>query len=134
VDNVPTAMCPVDGGFLVSFLTANPYPQGASSVRMWKPDNGTWSRPGAVVNGLTMTNDMICPRTAGGVVRVITVEYSVDPANRNVPSGRIQMFEGGGTRVLADKLLLPVGITQDPSSGDLYFATLPGMIFRLPAP
>jgi hypothetical protein len=134
VDNVPTAICPVDGGFLVSFLTANPYPQGGSSVRMWKPDDGAWSRPSTVVNGLTMTNDMICQRTAGGMFRVITVEYSVDPANRNVPSGRIQMFEGGGTRVLADKLLLPVSIAQDPSGGDLYFATLPGMIFRLQAP
>ena len=81
-----------------------------------------------------MTNDMICPRTASGAFRIITVEYSVEPANRNVPSGRIQMFEGGGPRILADQLLLPVSIADDPSSGDLYFATLPGMIFRLPPP
>jgi len=133
VDNVPTAMCPVDGGFLVSFLTANPYQQGRSTVRMWKPADGAWSRPSTVIDGLTMTIDMICSRQ-GGVFRVITVEYSLDPANRNVPSGRIQMVAGADTRVLAEKVLLPVSITQDPSSGDLYIATLPGMIFRLPAP
>jgi DNA-binding beta-propeller fold protein YncE len=133
VDNVPTAICPVDGGFLVSFLTANPYPQGRSSVRMWTPDQGAWSRPSTVFDGLTMTNDMICSRR-GGVFSVITVEYSLDPANRDVPSGRIQMFAGTDTRVLADKLHLPISVAQDPSSGDIYFTTLPGRIFRLPAP
>ena len=96
VDNVPTA---IDSGFLASFLTATTYPQGRSSVRMWKPDDGAWSRPSTVLDGLTMTNDMVCSRR-DGVFRLITVEYSLDPANRNLPSDRIQMFEGVGRRVL----------------------------------
>ena len=134
VDTVPTAVCPVGDSFLVSFLSANPFPAGASSVRLWKPSDGSWSRLSPLVGDLTMTNDMICLQGGtASVPRVVTVEYSTT-ADRTAPSGRVQLINGSQKRVLAENLLLPTSVARDPVSGDLFVATLPGSIFRLPSP
>lgn len=134
VDNVPTALCPIGDSFLVSFLSAGPFPPGASSVRVWTPSNGGWSRASSVVRDLTMTSDLLC--LPGGTVnapRVVTVEYTVKPpANLTTPSGRVQLVDGSQKQVLARDLLLPTGVALDPVSGDLFVATLPGQIVRVP--
>jgi hypothetical protein len=65
---------------------------------------------------------------------VVTVEYLTDAANPNAPTGRVQMFDGSDKRVLAEGLLLPVGVAQDPISNELFVVTLGGQILRLPAP
>jgi hypothetical protein len=136
VDNVPTALCPIGDSFLVSFLSAGPFPPGASSVRLWSPSNGGWSRVSSVVRDLTMTSDLLC--LPGGTVnapRLITVEYTITPpANLTTPAGRIQFVNGAEKRVLARDLLLPTGVAQDPVSGDLFVATLPGKIVRVRFP
>jgi hypothetical protein len=134
VDSVPTAACPVGDSFLVSFLSGAPFPLGASSVRLWRPSDGGWSRLAPLVGGLTMTNDMIClPGGTPSVPRVVTVEYSTT-IDRTLPSGRVQFFDGSQRRILAQNLLLPTGVTQDPTTGDLFVATLTGSIFRMPLP
>ena len=134
VDTVPTAVCPVGDSFLVSFLSAAPFPAGASSVRLWNPSNSGWSRLSPLIGDLTMTNDMICLR--GGTAsapRVVTVEYSTT-TDRTIPSGRVQLIDGSQRRVVAQNLLLPTTVTQDSISGDLFVATLSGSIFRVPLP
>jgi hypothetical protein len=81
-----------------------------------------------------MTNDMIClPGGTPSVPRVVTVEYSTT-IDRTLPSGRVQFFDGSQRRILAQNLLLPTGVTQDPTTGDLFVATLTGSIFRMPLP
>ena len=136
VDNVPTALCQVGDSFLVSFLTANPFPPGSASVKMWSPSNGTWSRPSPVIADLTMATDMACLRGGTGAVpRIATVEYSITPpANFTTPSGRVQVFDGSQRRVVAQDILLPTGITQDPVSGDLFVVTFSGTILRFSLP
>jgi len=134
VDTVPTAVCPVGDSFLVSFLSAGPFQVGASSVRRWSPSDSTWSRLSPLLGDLTMATDMICLR--GGTAsapRVATVEFSTNPANP-APSGRVQVIAGSQRRVVMQDLAQPTGVTQDPVSGDLFVATLPGMIFRGPLP
>ena len=136
VDNVPTSLCPIGDSFLMSFLSAGPFPPGASSIRAWKPSDGSWSRVIPLISGLTMTNDMLCLR--GGTAsapRVVTVEYTTTPpANFTTAGGRIQLFEGAQGRTLAQGLLLPTAVTQDPITGDLFVTTLPGAIYRVPLP
>jgi len=46
----------------------------------------------------------------------------------------VQLINGSQKRVLAENLLLPTSVALDPVSGDLFVATLPGSIFRLPSP
>ena len=134
VDHVPTAVCPAGESLLVSFLSSSPFPAGESSVKMWKPSDGTWSRPAALVTGLTMTTDMVCLRGGSeGAPRVATVEYSTT-TDRTVPSGRVQLIEGSQKTVLLENVLLPTSAAQDPMSGDLFVATLSGLIVRVPLP
>lgn len=136
VDNVPTALCRVDESFLVSFLSAGPFPPGSSSVKLWSPSDGSWSRPTSVVSELTMTSDMLCLSGATkNAPKVVTVEYTTTPpANFTTPAGRVQYFDGTQKKVLAQDILLPTAVTRDPITGDLLVATLPGMIYRVPLP
>lgn len=135
VDNVPTAVCAVEGGLLVSFLSGNPFPAGAASVKLWRPSDGGWSKPEVAAGDLSMVTDLFCQRNATGAARMVTVEYAADPDTRvTVPSGRVQVHDGSSRRVLASGLNLPVAVTLDPTSGSLFVATLGGAIFRFPAP
>ncbi len=135
VDNVPTAVCAVDGGLLVSFLSGNPFPAGAASVKIWRPSDGVWSNPEVAAGDLSMVTDLACLRTTAGAARMVTVEYAAEPVTRTtVPSGRVQVHDGSSRRVVAGGLNLPVAVTQDPASGSLFVATLGGVIFRFPAP
>jgi DNA-binding beta-propeller fold protein YncE len=134
VDNVPTAVCPAGDSYLVSFLSAAPFPAGESTVRRWSPSDGPWSSGATMIRGLTRAVDMICLRGQGATPRVVTVEYLTDAANPNAPTGRVQIFDGPNQKVLAEGLPLPVGIAQDPVSNDLFVVTLAGQILRLPAP
>jgi hypothetical protein len=132
VDTVPTAVCPVGDSFLVSFLSAAPFPPGSSSVRTWNPSSGAYPALKPLISDLTMTTDMICLRGGTGAApRVVTVEYSMNPANM-APSGRVQLFDGGAKRVIIQGLGLPTGAAHDPTSGDLFVATLAGTIYRFP--
>jgi hypothetical protein len=134
VDTVPTAVCPLGDSFLISFLSANPFPAGASSVRRWSPADGAWSRLSPLVGDLTMTNDMVClPGGNASAPRVVTVEYS-RTADRTVASGRVQLIDGSQRKVVLDNILLPTSATQDPISGDIFVATLGGAIYRAPLP
>lgn len=135
VDNVPTAVCAVDGGLVVSFLSGNPFPVGAASVKLWRPADGGWSKPEVVAGDLSMATDLVCMRNSSGTaVRMVTVEYAADPATRaTVPSGRVQVHDGTARQVVASGLNLPVAATWDPASGGLFVATLNGTIFRYPA-
>jgi hypothetical protein len=134
VDNVPTAVCPAGDSYLLSFLSAAPFPAGESTVRSWSPSDGPWTAGTTVIRGLTRAVDMTCLRGQGATPRVVTVEYLTDAANPNAPTGRVQMFDGSDKRVLAEGLLLPVGVAQDPISNELFVVTLGGQILRLPAP
>ena len=136
VDNVPTALCRVGDSFLVSFLSAGPFPAGAASVRLWNPSDGAWSKVRAVVSDLTMASDLLCLRGGSETApKVVTVEYTTTPpANFTTGAGRVQLTDGTQKRVLAQGLLLPTAIAQSPTSGELYVLTVPGTIFRLPAP
>lgn len=136
VDNAPTAVCAVDGGLLVSFLSGNPFPAGAASVRMWRPADSAWSQPEVAVGDLSMATDMVCIRNAAGATRIVTVEYAADPATRaTVASGRVQLIGNGPARqVLAAGLNLPVAVTHDPASGRLFVATIAGAVYQLPMP
>jgi hypothetical protein len=82
-----------------------------------------------------MTSDMIC--LSGGssaAPRFATVEYTtMPPANTTTPAGRVQLFDGNQGRVLAQGILLPTGITQDPLTGDFFVATLSGTIYLVPS-
>lgn len=134
VDNVPTAVCPVGDSFLVSFLSAALFPTGASSVRLWNPSHGAWSRLTPLIGDLTMTTDMICLR--GGTAaapRLVTVEFTQDFSNM-APSGRVQVINGSEKRVVMRDVPVPTGVAQDPISGDVFVATLTGSIFRTPLP
>jgi hypothetical protein len=101
---------------------------------MWSAANGGWSRASYVVRDLTMTSDLLC--LPGGTVnapRVVTVEYTVTPpANFSTAAGRVQLIDGSQKQVLARDLLLPTGVAQDPISSDLFVATLPGQVVRVP--
>ena len=135
VDNVPTAVCAVEGGLLVSFLSGNPFPAGAASVKIWRPSDGGWSKPALAAGDLSMVTDLVCLRNAAGAARMVTVEYAAEPATRaTVPSGRVLVHDGPSRRLVASGLNLPVAVTQDPASGSLFVATLGGVIFRFPAP
>jgi hypothetical protein len=134
VDTVPTAICPVEDSFLVSFLSATRYPAGASSVRLWNPSDGTWSRLSPLIGDLTMTNDITCLR--GGTARaprLVTVELSRNFFSTEA-SGRVQVINGSQKQVLMQDVLLPTSAAQDPISGDLFVATLTGSILRTPLP
>ncbi|MBL8237490.1 MAG: ScyD/ScyE family protein [Bryobacterales bacterium] len=135
VDNVPTAVCAVEGGLLVGFLSGNPFPAGAASVKLWRPSDGGWSKPQLAAGDLSMVTDLVCQRNAAGAARMVTVEYAADPATRaTVPSGRVQVHDGSSRRVLASGLNLPVAAALDSATGNLFVATLGGVIFRYPAP
>lgn len=134
VDNVPTGVCPAGESLLVSFLSSSPFPAGESSVKLWRPSDGTWSRPTPLVTGLTMTTDLVCLRGGSeSAPRVVTVEYSTT-TDRTVPSGRVQLIDGSQKKVLVENVLLPTAAAQDPVSGDLFVATLAGLILRVPLP
>jgi hypothetical protein len=134
VDTVPTAACPIGDSFLVSFLSAAPFPAGASSVRLWTPADGPWSRLTPLISDLTMTTDLLCLRGGtAGPPRVVTVEYSTT-TDRTIPSGRVQLIDGSQRRAVMRDILLPTSVSRDPVSGDLFVATLPGVIFRAPLP
>jgi hypothetical protein len=134
VDTVPRAVCSVGDSFLVSFLSATPYPAGASSVRLWNPSDGGWARLSLLVGDLTMTNDMICLRGATlRAPRLVTVELSQNFFSTQ-PSGRLQLINGSEKRVLMRNVLLPVRVAQHPVSTDLFVATLTGSIFRMSLP
>jgi hypothetical protein len=114
VDNVPTALCPVGASFLVSFLSASPFPRGEASVVVWNPADGSWSRPAQAIGDLTLVNDMVClPGGTATAPRVVTLEIS-DVGMLGTLTGRVQIFEGSQTRVLAQGLRFPTGLTQDP--------------------
>ena len=134
VDNVPTALCPVGDSFLVSFLSAGPFPAGSASVKLWNPSSGGWSKAQPMIGDLTMASDMLCLRGGNeNAPKVVTVEYTTTPpANFTTGAGRVQLIDGTQKKVLAQGLLLPTGIAQHPMSGELYVLTLPGAIFRLP--
>jgi hypothetical protein len=132
VDSVPTSMCKVGDSFVLSFLTANPFPVGAASVKVWTPADSWWSKPTVMFSGLTMANDLLCLPGAG--MRIVTVEYALNSADRTVPSGRISIFEGSIRRTLAENLNLPVSAARHPTTGELYVVTLPGQILKLAAP
>lgn len=135
VDNVPTAVCAVEGGLLVGFLSGNPFPAGAASVKMWRPSDGGWSKPDLAACDLSMVTDLACQRNAAGATRMVTVEYAAEPSTRAaVPSGRVQIHEGSSRRVVASGLNLPVAVAQDAVTGSLFVATLGGLILRFPAP
>jgi hypothetical protein len=134
VDNVPTAVCRAGDSYLVSFLSAAPFPTGESSVRSWSPSDGPWTAGTSIIRGLTRAVDMICLSGQGATPRVVTVEYLTDAANPNAPTGRVQIFDGSNKRVLAEGLPLPVGVASDPLTGELFVVTLGGQILRLPAP
>jgi hypothetical protein len=132
VDNVPTGLCPVGGSFLVSFLSAAPFPRGEASVVLWSPGDGSWSRPAAVITNLSLVNDMLClPGGTAAAPRVVTLEIS-DVGMLGTPTGRVQVFEGSQSRVLAQGLPFPTGLAQDPVGGDIFVLTLNGAIYRFP--
>jgi DNA-binding beta-propeller fold protein YncE len=134
VDTVPTAVCPVGDSFLVSFLSASPFPTGASSVRSWRQADGAWSRLNPLVGNLTMTNDLVClPVGTANAPRLVTVEYRTG-SDFVTPSGRVQLINGAQRRVIAENLPLPTAAAFDPSSGDLCVATLTGSVFRMHLP
>jgi hypothetical protein len=60
---------------------------------------------------------------------VVTLEIS-DVAMLGTPTGRVQIFEGSLTRVLAQGLPFATGLTQDPVTGDILVLTLNGAIYR----
>jgi hypothetical protein len=131
VDTVPTAACPVGDSWLISFLSASPYPAGASSVRLWRPADGTWSRLPPLIGDLTMTNDLLC--LAGGTAtapRLVTVEFNTT-GDLTAASGRVQLVEGSQKRLLAQNLPAPTSVAQDSTTGDLFVATVTGSIFRV---
>jgi hypothetical protein len=131
VDTVPTAVCPVGDSFLISFLSASPFPEGSASIRLWKPADGTWSRLSPLIGNLTMTNDVIClPGGTANAPRVVSVEYRT-MLDFATPSGRVQLIDGNQKRVIAENLAFPTTAAIDPVSGDLFVATLTGTVFRM---
>jgi hypothetical protein len=118
VDNVPSGICWHGDQLLVSFLSGGPFPPGEASVQAV---NRTTGEVTPFINGLTAAIDVLCSQGPTGG-RYFTLEWTQDFSRPAVPSGRLRVYEGGGSRTLASQLPLPTGMAQDPLSGDIFLA------------
>jgi len=128
VDNVPSGICWSGEELLVSFLSGAPYPPGEASIRSVNRATGEVT---PFISGLTAAIDVLCSKGPSGG-RYYTLEWTQDFSRAAVPSGRLRVYDGSGSRTLASQLTLPTGMAQDPVSGDIFIARyFGGQILRV---
>jgi len=129
VDNVPSGVCWSGEELLVSFLSGGPFPPGEASIRSVNRATGEVT---PFISGLTAAIDVLCSQGPSGG-RYFTLEWTQDFSRGAVPSGRLRVYEGSGSRTLASQLPNPTGMAQDPLSGDIFLARYYlGQILRVP--
>ena len=130
-DNVPTGACWNGDRLLVGFLTGAPFPTGQATIKSVNVKTGMVS---PFISGLTAVVDVICSETPDGRSRVFTLEWTRD-FSQQAPSGRLMMFDTAEGRPLASGLLLPTGMAQDPTTGQMFVALYyTGQIVRVTVP
>jgi hypothetical protein len=114
IDAVPTGIRFYGDQLLVTFLTGAPFAEGEAVVRTVNPVTGE-VRP--FINGLTTATDVLHRSTAAADQFFVTEFRSI---LRPGEPGRLIQFDSPQGRVIADQLMGPNGIAQDPATGDIF--------------
>ncbi len=119
-DAVPTGVRYYGAELLVTFLTGAPFAEGQAVVRTVNPVTG---EVGPFISGLTTATDVLHRVAPTGNQFFVTEYRSILQGGR---PGRLIQYDSPQGRVIADQLIGPNGMAQDPATGDIFVAEFGG--------
>ena len=114
-DAVPTSVRFFGEDLLVTFLTGEPFAEGAAEVRIV---NTVTREVRPFIGGLTTATDVLYRDSRPGSQFFVSEFRSVLVGAPR--SGRVLQYDSPAGRVVADGLFGPTGMVQDPASGDVF--------------
>jgi hypothetical protein len=123
---VPDSVRPFGGQLLVTLLTGFPFATGNSKIMLVDPASGGAS---VFLDNLTSTIDVAYRARFLGGLELYVLQFSADLLN-NGP-GRLSLFRGGASTVLADNLPGPSSMILDSTSSSLYVTTKAGTVMQI---
>jgi hypothetical protein len=123
---VPTSVRPYGNQFLVTLFTGFPFFTGNSKIMMVDPVTGQSS---VFLDNLTAAIDVAYRTRFFGGVDLYVLEFSAN--NLMAAPGRLRLFNGGTSTVVADNLAAPSALALDDAAGKLYITTKGGSLLQL---